>query len=226
MPGAPPELPRLPYAGTLRVLFQNTIGNARWDTALAAAILLFYRRTMDRIWKATLALGVLLIAVSFFSLLRPTQMLGMASDAWLFVTAAVALALSIFAFFARFIAYVQAQPDSLKIVTPFLRFHVSYKRMRSVRPTLTQQVFPPENRAGRCGFLEPFYGKTVLVVELKGFPISPGLLKLFLPDSMFARTTTGLVLLVPDWMQLSTDIDSFRGTWLQKESVARIERRH
>ena len=189
--------------------------------------LLFYRRTMDRIWKATLALGILLIAVSFFSLLRPTQMFGMVSDAWLFVTAAVALALSIFAFFARFIAYVQAQPDSLKIVTPFLRFHVSYKRMRSVRPTLTQQVFPPDKSSwSQRSFLEPFYGKTVLVVELKGFPISPGLLKLFLPDSMFARTTTGLVLMVPDWMQLSTDIDTFRGTWLQKESVARIERRH
>jgi len=188
--------------------------------------LLFYRRTMDRIWKITLALGILLIAVSAFSLLRPIQRFGMSSDAWLFVTAAVSLALSIFAFFARFLAYVQAQPDSLKIVTPFLRFHVSYKRMRSVRPTLTQQMFPPEKSSwSQRSFLEPFYGKTVLVVELKGFPISPGLLKLFLPDSMFARTTTGLVLMVPDWMQLSTDIDTFRGVWLQKESVARIERR-
>ena len=189
--------------------------------------LLFYRRTMDRIWKATLALGILLIAVSAFSLVEPTQLLGMSSDTWFFVAAAVALALSIFAFFARFVAYVQAQPDSLKIVTPFLRFHVSYQRMRSVRPTLTQQVFPPEKSSwSQRSFLEPFYGKTILVVELKGFPISPGLLKLFLPDTMFARTTTGLVLMVPDWMQLSTDIDTFRGTWLQKESVARIERRH
>ena len=188
--------------------------------------LLFYRRTMDRIWKATLALGILLIAVSAFSLVEPTQLLGMSSDAWLFVAAAVALALSIFAFFARFVAYVQAQPDSLKIVTPFLRFHISYQRMRSVRPTLTQQVFPPEKSSwSQRSFLEPFYGKTVLVVDLKGFPIRPGLLKLFLPDSMFARSTTGLVLMVPDWMQLSTDIDTFRGTWLQKESVARIKRR-
>ena len=188
--------------------------------------LLFYRRTMDRIWKATLALGILLIAVSVFSLVRPTQVLGMTSDTWLFVAAAVALALSIFAFFARFVAYVQAQPDSLKIVTPFLRFHVSYKRMRRVHPTLTQQVFPPEKSSwSQRSFLEPFYGKTVLVVELKGFPIRPGLLKLFLPDSMFARSTTGLVLMVPDWMQLSTDIDTFRGTWLQKESVARIKQR-
>jgi hypothetical protein len=121
---------------------------------------------------------------------------------------------------------VQAQPDSLKIVTPFLRFHISYQRMRSVRPTLTQQVFPPEKSSwSQRSFLEPFYGKTVLVVDLKGFPIRPGLLKLFLPDSMFARSTTGLVLMVPDWMQLSTDIDTFRGTWLQKESVARIKRR-
>ena len=188
--------------------------------------LLFYRRTMDRIWKATLALGILLIAVSAFSLVEPTQLLGMSSDAWLFVAAAVALALSIFAFFARLVAYVQALPDSLKIVTPFLRFHISYQRMRSVRPTLTQQVFPPEKSSwSQRSFLEPFYGKTVLVVDLKSFPIRPGLLKLFLPDSMFARSTTGLVLMVPDWMQLSTDIDTFRGTWLQKESVARIKQR-
>jgi hypothetical protein len=188
--------------------------------------LLFYRRTMDRIWKATFLLGIVLASVSAFSLLRPIQLFGMSSETWIFVTAVVAFALSVFAFFARFVAYVQAQPDSLKIVTPFLRFHISYKRMRSVRPTLTQQVFPPEKASwSQRTYLEPFYGKTVLVVEMKGFPINPALLKLFLPDSMFARTTTGLVLMVPDWMQLSTDIDTFRGTWLQKESVARLERR-
>jgi hypothetical protein len=188
--------------------------------------LLFYRRTMDRIWKATFLLGIVLASVSAFSLLRPIQLFGMSSETWIFVTAVVAFALSVFAFFARFVAYVQAQPNSLNIVTPFLRFHISYKRMRSVRPTLTQQVFPPEKASwSQRTYLEPFYGKTVLVVEMKGFPINPALLKLFLPDSMFARTTTGLVLMVPDWMQLSTDIDTFRGTWLQKESVARLERR-
>jgi hypothetical protein len=33
------------------------------------------------------------------------------------------------------------------------------------------------------------------------------------------------VLVVADWMQLSTEIDSFRGALLQAESVARLGRR-
>lgn len=188
--------------------------------------LLFYRRTMDRVWKATLFLGIMLAAVIGFNLLKPTMVLGLSSETWLLVAAVVALALSVFAFFSRWMAYVQAQPTSLNIVTPFLRFRLSYKRMRSVRPTLTQQLFPKEKSSwSQRSYLEPFYGKTALVVELRGFPINPVLLKLFLPDAMFARTTTGLVLVVSDWMQLSTEIDSFRGALLQQESVARLGQR-
>jgi hypothetical protein len=188
--------------------------------------LLLYHRTMDRIWKATLALGIVVVAAASLALLKPTNMFGLSSDTWLWVAAAVAFALSGFAFISRWMAYVQAQPASLNIVTPFLRFRVSYKRMRSVRPALTQQLFPPEKSSWSLrSYLGPFYGKTALVVELRSFPLNPALLKLFLPEAMFARTTTGLVLIVADWMKLSTEIDTFRGAWLQEESVARLGRR-
>jgi hypothetical protein len=188
--------------------------------------LLFYRRTMDRVWKTTLLLGIVLTASAGFTLLRPTTILGLSSDTWLLVAAIVAFVLSAFAFFSRWAAYVQARPGSLKIATPFLRFQVSYKRMRSVRPVLTQQLFPPDKSSWSLrSYLEPFYGKTALVVELKNFPLNPALLRLFLPEAMFARTTTGLVLVVNDWMKLSTEIDSFRGAQLQEESVARLGRR-
>lgn len=188
--------------------------------------LLFYRRTMDRVWKSTLLLGIVLAAAQGFTLLQPTNLFGLPSDTWLLVATVVAFALSAFAFFSRWVAYVQAQPASLHVVTPFLRLRISYKRMRSVRPTLTQQLFPPEKSSWSLrSYLEPFYGKTALVVELQGFPLNPALLKLFLPEAMFARTTTGLVLVVADWMQLSTEIDSFRGALLQAESVARLGRR-
>jgi hypothetical protein len=188
--------------------------------------LLFYRRTMDRVWKSTLALGLVMAAIFSLNLLKPVNILGLSSDIWLFMAAVVALALSVFAYFSRYVAYVQAQQDFFKIVTPFLRFRISYKRMRSVHPMLIQQIFPPNKSSwAQRSYLEPFYGKTALLVELKGFPLSPALLRLFLPDSMFARTTTGLVLMVPDWMELSTDIDTYRGALLQKESVARLGRR-
>ena len=188
--------------------------------------LLFYRRTMDRLWKATLLLGIVLVVAVGFISLEPANFLGLDTDAWLMVAAVVAFALCIFAFFARWMAYVQARPNSLNIVTPFLRFQISYKRMRSVRPCLTQQLFPPEKSSwSEHSYLGPFYGKTILVVDLTGFPVNPTLLKLFLPDVMFTRSTPGLVLMVADWMQLSTEIDSFRGAWMQAESLARLKQR-
>jgi hypothetical protein len=104
----------------------------------------------------------------------------------------------------------------LLIATPFLRLRVSYQRIQSLRPMLVQQVFPPDRLTWtQRGFIEAFYGKTALVVDLLSFPINPRLLKLFLPDAMFARDRKGLVLMAPDWMKLSTEIDSFYGNWLQ-----------
>ncbi len=185
-------------------------------------LLLFYRRTMDRLWKLTFALGVVTAATGGLSLLKPTTILGIQSDIWLFVLALAAFALSAFAFLARFMAYTQARDSYLSIVTPFLRLRIAYKRIRSVRPALIQQLFPAEKLSwAQRNYIEPFYGKTVLVIEMRGYPLSPALLKLFLPSVMFAPTTTGLVLLVADWMKLSTEIDSLRGAWLQSQGRAR-----
>jgi hypothetical protein len=41
-------------------------------------------------------------------------------------------------------------------------------------------------------------------------------LRLFLPRVMFSTQTKGLVLLVKDWMALSTELESYMGVWLQK----------
>jgi hypothetical protein len=112
------------------------------------------------------------------------------------------------------------------VSTPFLRFRISFRRMRSVYPVLVQQLFPKEEaKWTERNFLEPFYGKTALVMELKGFPLNPVLLRLFLPAQMFSPRTTGFVIIVPDWMKLSTELDSFHGAWLQRESLRRREAR-
>jgi hypothetical protein len=184
--------------------------------------LLFYRRTMSRIGQASLALAIVIAGAGAWSLLKPTEMLGLQSDTWLFAAAAVAFVLCIFAFVARYFAYIRAFDTYLGIVTPFLRFKVSYRRIKSVRPTLVQQLFPPDklNWAQRS-FLSAFTGKTALVMELKGFPLNPRLLKLFLPDAMFSPQSTGLVLVVPDWMKLSTELASFQSTWLASQKAQR-----
>ncbi len=187
--------------------------------------LLFYRHTLDRLWKLPLLLGIVLAAAGWWTLLRPTIIFGLESDLWLFAAAVMAFALSIFSFFARYFVYVQPYPGYLNFVTPLLRFRISYQRIRSVRPLLVQQIFPPEasNWAQRS-YLEPFYGQTALVMDMKGYPLNPALMKLFMPAQLFAPQSTGLVLMVPDWMKLSTELDSFIGAWMQIQSRARSAR--
>ncbi|MBN1147721.1 MAG: hypothetical protein JXA78_10735 [Anaerolineales bacterium] len=184
--------------------------------------LLLYRRSMGRVWKATFALGLVTAVVGWFSLLEEITILGFSSILWLFAIVVLSFAVSGFAFLARYLAYVRVHPGYFSVVTPFLRFKISFRRMRSVHPVLMQQVFPKtEAHWAQRNFLQPFYGKTALIMELQSYPMKLWLLKLFLPAPMFSPRSTGFVWLVPDWMKLSTELDSAHGAWLQIESARR-----
>jgi len=178
--------------------------------------LLYYRRSMDRIWKTTFLLGLVVALSGGWTLMKKTHFFGIGSDVWLFASAITAFSLSAFSFLTRYVAYVQARSSYVNVVTPFLRFRISYRRIRSVYPVLMQQLFPMEKSSwSQRSFLKPFYGKTALVVELFGYPFNPKLLRLFLPGQMFSPRSTGFVFMVPDWMKLSMELDSLRGAWMQ-----------
>jgi hypothetical protein len=57
---------------------------------------------------------------------------------------------------------------------------------------------------------QPLASQTAIVLELKKYPISPTILRLFLSRFFFKDKTPNLVILVKDWMRLSSEIDSFR----------------
>lgn len=180
--------------------------------------LLLYRRAMDRYWRLTLLVGLVLFAISFWTSLGQGTFYTISIDAILQLGGTLALVLTVFIFLARSMAYVRAYPKYVKLVTPFLRMKISYRRIRTVHPMLVQQVFPPEKaKRSERKLLEPFYGKTAVVLGMKGYPMSPLLLRLFLPRQFFPPQFEGLVFIVPDWMDLSTEMDSFRGT--QQRSI-------
>lgn len=181
--------------------------------------LLFYRRTMDRIGGACLTLGIMLALIWVASEVGGISLIRASNSNWAFIGAGVAFLLAAFAYLSRLFAYVQAHRTYLSLVTPFLRLKISYRRIQSLHPMHMQQLYPKnEAKWAQRSFLEPFFGKTALVVEMRGYPMNPTLLRFFLPSQMFSPRSTGLVLLVPDWMKLSTELDSFHGAWLQNQS--------
>jgi hypothetical protein len=115
--------------------------------------------------------------------------------------------------------YVQAREDHIRLVTPFVNLKISYQRVRSFHTANFVQLFPPKEASwAQRRFLEPFYGRTALALELSKLPLSKGFLRLFFGPQMFLPTTTGFVLLVEDWLELSTEIDSRMGKWRQGQA--------
>jgi hypothetical protein len=180
--------------------------------------LLLYRRTMDRLWIATLILGILLGVIWLWLWFSETPILETDNDIWLLAGAVGALGFTIFAFVVRNAAYIQPRHDHLRLVTPFLRLSISYKRIRGVHPAAFRQLYPPNQASwSQRSFLEPFYGKTAVVVDLVSYPLHPLLLRFFLSPQMFSSQSIGFVLLVPDWMSFSTELDSYRSSWMQTQ---------
>ena len=178
--------------------------------------LLIYRRWMDRIWEPTLFLGFLLGAAWVWVQYSGESIFQTRADVWLLIGAITSILIGLFALLARNMAYVQAFPTHLRLATPFLRLNISYRRVRSAHPANFQQLFPPAEAGwGERRFLEPFYAKTVVVLELSSFPLNPFLLRLFLPRQVFSRRKRALTCVVQDWMGFSTELDSFIGAWQQ-----------
>jgi len=182
--------------------------------------LLLYRRTMDRVAEYTIILALFLGVAGGWPLLKERWIFGYNSNFLLLMTALLSLAIGIFAFLTRLAAYVQATSSTLNVVTPFIRLKISYRRIQSVHPVLMQQLFPSDTLTwAQRSYLSAFNGKTALLAELHGYPISPVILHLFWSAQMFSPQATGLVLLVSDWMQLSTEFDSLYGSWLQTQGA-------
>lgn len=180
-------------------------------------VLLLYQNSMDQLWPASLFFGLVLLTVWFFSgLLLPN--LNQLQDTTLFISGVVVLTIAAFALLSRKAAYVQAYTDHFRLVTPFLRLKISYRRLTGVRATQFQSLFAPQRlNFFERGALQPFYSATVVLVELSAYPLGKHTMRLFLPKRIFSPDQKGLVLLVDDWMSLSHDLDHFSLQWRQNQ---------
>lgn len=173
--------------------------------------LIVYQHMLNRWWPAMLAIGLGMFGMAY---LRYSEPLGpLLVTRWMpsVVTGVLAIGIGGFFWVIRFFAYVQAFPGYLKFVTPFLRFNISYKRVLRTSTNEMRQLFPPQKMSGWVReIFAPLATQTAVVIELKGFPLSPFILRLFLSRFFFQDKSPHLVILVKDWMRFITELDSMR----------------
>jgi len=181
----------------------NTKGGRRYPLVL-------YIHMMNRWRPAVFTLGLAL-----FGLAGVLYYLGW--DSWRWVTAVsigtLNVFLSLLMLLARKSAYVQPFPTHLRLVTPFLRLNISYKRFRRTATVSMAETFPKTNLSNwQAEMLEPLAKMSAIYVELTGHPMSQTSLRFFLSPFFFKRKdkTPHILLLVEDWMRLSSEIESMR----------------
>ncbi len=183
--------------------------------------LILYRHLLGRWWWPIFGLGLVLLlyvgllwgAEWFFidPAENPLITLSDFSGIVLLVLGGVAILFSLFLLSIRNFAYLQLFGDHFRIVTPFLRLKISYKRIQRVTSSEFSALFPPSKLSStQREILGPMLSRTANIVHLTKSPLARFWLKLFLSPYFFCDQTPHFVIIVNDWMRLSTELDSAR----------------
>jgi hypothetical protein len=170
--------------------------------------LVVYTMMINRWWPAILTLGLAMLALAW-----GVRSWGFERWRWstLGVIGAFLVLLGFFMITIRKTAYVQPFDNHLRLVTPFLRLNISYKRLHKTSSANIGALFPPRSVSNwKKGIIEPIAKMTAIVVELYAFPVSPVILKFFLSPLFFKDKTPHFVILVDDWMRFSSELESKR----------------
>ena len=173
--------------------------------------LVIYTRMINRWWPATLTLSLALFALAWGVSFTPD---GKAQPFLVDMTLGlgwIALVFTLFLFIIRKAAYVQPFRTHLRLVTPFLRINISYRRFRGSTTTEMRALFPPKSISGwRREIIAPLSAMTAIVINLSEYPVPAMVLRLFLSPFFFKDKTPHLVILVNDWLRFSSELESMR----------------
>ena len=183
--------------------------------------LVMYEYMLNRWWPVTLLtalsiflnVGVLWGAEWYF--INPAQdpLPTISSDGGTVMLAVgvISLLFTFFLLFARKRAHIQLFDEYFRLVTPFFRMNVSYKRIQRSITAQLFNLFPPKSLSSwNRDLIGPISNSTVVVIHLTSFPLPRWVLRMFLSPFFFYDKTNHFILLVDDWMALNTDLDSRR----------------
>lgn len=183
--------------------------------------LIIYEYMLNRWWPMTfllamfifLNIGVLWGAEWYFlnPAENPLPILSAEGGIVMLAIGGICLVFSVFLLIIRKMAYVQLFDDHLRMVTPFLRMNISYRRIDRSTTAQVFSLFPPKNLSSwKRDLIAPISGSTVIVLHLNAYPLPRAALRLFLSPFFFADNTPHFVLIIADWMRFNTELDSRR----------------
>jgi hypothetical protein len=177
--------------------------------------LIIYERTVKRWLSATFWLGVFLLGFGtgawFMLPSMPVNQIYLLWGAGVF-----SILVTLILFFLRKRSYVELLKDRMDVVTPFLRVRILFKSIKRTYTSEMTVLFPNKKLHGqRREILAPFLNKSAIVVVLTKYPISAGILHTFLSPFFFIDKTPHFVLLVDNWMDFSTELESARAGSIQ-----------
>jgi len=190
--------------------------------------LVVYTHMINRWWPAVTAIGLALLGLSW-------GVYSQGVEQWRWLTFAglgvFHLFIGLLLLIIRKSAYVQPFSDHLRLATPFLRLNISYKRFRHAPSANMGSLFPPKSISNwQADIIQPLAKMTALVIELNGYPVSRFVLRLFLSPLFFKKDKSPhFVILVDDWMKLSSELESMRtgtipSTPQQKRDISLLSR--
>lgn len=108
-------------------------------------------------------------------------------------------------------ARITLHKQHLVIHTPFYPIGFSYARVLMTRPVMFNTIFPPENeKRARWRMYQSIWGRTVVAVDLKAFPMPRWWLEFWMHPYLLHPQEKTLILPVEDWMSLSRQIEERR----------------
>ena len=186
--------------------------------------LLVYASILNPWWRTTLGIGIVMLVLVFGLRYLPGLLPGMVTyevpenRLWVVgCTGAFAVLMAFFILIMRKFAYIQPFDNHLRLVTPFLRLKISYRRIRRSSSVDMGRLFPPVQFKRKRRLLQSLAKYTVIVLDLNGLPLSRSALRIFLSPFFFPDQTPRLALLVPDWMKFSNELESFRSAWMDSQ---------
>jgi hypothetical protein len=171
-------------------------------------LLLFYKHSMDRIWRSLLLLDIIMWISWWFAPFIPAFQ---PPKDWPLEFGGIAiLALLLIVFYMRNNSFVQARDDYLLIKVPLYRLKIHYSFCETVRTAEMRTALQGAKLSGGDKrFLQPYRGDTtVLMLILRVYPKSMGTLRIFFPRYMFLTDQQGFLLLIKHWIDFSTEFDS------------------